>query len=245
MIPQRIARLAGVLFLVTFVTSIPALLLYDPVLNDARYIIGRGADGRVSFGAVLELILIVANIATAVVLYPVLRRQSRTLSLGYVTARIMESAFIAVGIVSVLTIVTLRRAGTGSDATLLPIGRTLVALHDWTFVLGPGFVVGIGNGLILGFLLYRSGLVPRRLAMIGLVGGPLICLSGMAVVMHLIDAGGVAQGIATIPEFVWELSLGIYLMVRGFRPAPIIAADLGRLDGWEPSAPAASAVGTV
>jgi Domain of unknown function (DUF4386) len=221
--PQKIARLTGVLFIVTFVTSIPALLLYDPALNDAKYIIGGGADVRVSFGAVLELLLIVANIGTAVVLYPIVKRQSKILALGFVTARVIESAFILIGIVSVLAIITLRRSATDADATLIPIGKALVAIHDWTFVLGPGFVVGIGNGLILGYLMYRSGLVPRRMAMFGLVGGPLVCLSGIAVVMNVLEKGGAGQFIATIPEIIWELSLGIYLTVKGFKPAPIIA----------------------
>jgi hypothetical protein len=204
--PQRIAKLTGLLFVITFVTSIPALLLYHPVLHDARYIIGSGADGRVSLGAVLELLLIVANIGTAVVLYPIVKRQSKGLALGFVTARIVESAFILIGIVSLLTIVTLRRSVTDADPrTMVAIGRALVAIHNWTFVLGPGFVVGIGNGLILGYLMYRSGLVPRRMAMLGLVGGPLICLTGIAVVMNVIDRGSIVQGIATIPEFCWEL----------------------------------------
>ncbi len=221
--PQRIARLTGILFLVTYVTSIPALLLYHPVLHDAGYIVGNGADGRVTLGAVLELLLIVANIGTAVVLYPIVKRQSKGLALGFVTARIAESVFIAVGIVSLLAVVTLRRSATGADATtLVPIGKALVAIHNWTFVLGPGFVVGIGNGLILGYLMYRSELVPRRMAMLGLVGGPLICLSGIAVVLNIIGRGSVGQGIATIPEFFWELSLGLYLTVKGFKPARII-----------------------
>ena len=219
--PQKIARLTGVLFLITFATSIPALLLYDPVLNDARYIVGGGADGRVLFGAVLELLLIVANIGTAVALYPIFRRKYRLLALGFVTARIVESVFIAIGIVSLLAVVTLRREATDGDA-LVPIGKALVALHDWTFVLGPGFVVGIGNGMILGYLMYRSGLVPRRMALLGVVGGPLICLSGIAVVLNVFEKGSAGQLIATIPEFFWELSLGIYLMVKGFKPAPII-----------------------
>jgi Domain of unknown function (DUF4386) len=220
--PQTIARLTGLLFLITFATSIPALFLYDPVLNDTNFIIGSGAIGRVTLGAVLELILIVANIATAVVLYPIVKRQSKILALGFVTARIMESVFIAIGIVSVLAVVTLRRSATGADETLVPIGEALVAIKDWTFVLGPGFVVGIGNGLILGYLMYRSGLVPRRMAMLGLVGGPLIFLSGIAVVMNVIEKGSAGQNIATIPEFFWELLLGIYLMVKGFKPAPIL-----------------------
>jgi uncharacterized protein DUF4386 len=217
---RKLARIAGVLFLITFVTSIPALLLYHPVLNDHHYITGAGADTRVLLGAFLELILIIANIGTAVVLFPVLKRQSESIALGYVTARVVESAFIAVGILSVLAVVTLRQdvGGTGSDpAALETAGRSLIAIKDWTFVLGPGFVVGVGNGLMLGYLMYRSGLVPRRMAMLGLVGGPLICISGAAVLFGAIDRGSAWQDIATIPEFAWELSLGIYLTAKGFK----------------------------
>ena len=174
-----------------------------------------------SFGAVLELFLIVANVGTAVVLYPILKRQNKTLALGFVAARIAESVFIAIGIVSVLAVVTLRRSATTADATLVPIGKALVAIHDWTFVLGPGFVVGIGNGLILGTLMYRSGLVPRRLALVGIVGGALLLLSGALVLVGAFDKGSSPQAIMTIPEFIWELSLGIYLVARGFRPAAL------------------------
>jgi hypothetical protein len=194
---QKIARITGWLFIVTFVTSIPAaLFLYTPVLDNARYIVGGGADTRVFWGALLEMILIVANIGSAVVLFPILKRQSEGLALSYVTARIVESAFI------------------------------LVAIHDWTFLLGPGFIVGIGNGLLLGYLMYRSGLVPRRMAMLGLIGGPLIILSGIGVLFGLFDAGSSPQVIATIPEFFWELSLGIYLVVKGFKPSPILTAEV-------------------
>ena len=101
--------------------------------------------------------------------------------------------------------------------SLVTVGESLVAIHDWTFLLGPGFVVGVGNGLILGYLMYRSGLVPRGMAMLGLVGGPLICLSGIAVLFDLFDQGSAPQLIATIPEFLWELSLGIYLIAKGFK----------------------------
>ncbi len=223
---QRIARIAGVLWVITFITAIPALLLFDPVLNDPDYIIGAGADTRVQLGAFLELLLIIANIGTAVLMFPILKRQSEILALGFVTARVVESVFIAVGILSVLAVVTLRQdlAGTGADpATLTAAGRSLVAVKDWTFQLGPGFVVGVGNGLILGYLMYRSGLVPRGMAMLGLIGGALICLSGIAVLFDVIEPGSVWQGIATIPEFIWELSLGIYLIVRGWKPSPIFS----------------------
>jgi hypothetical protein len=222
---QKIARITGWLFIVTFVTSIPAaLFLYTPVLDNARYVVDAGADTRVFWGALLEMILIVANIGTAVALFPILKRQNEGLALGYVTARIIESAFILVGILSVLAVVTLRQDAAGADAgSLIPIGRSLVAIHDWTFLLGPGFVVGIGNGLLLGYLMYRSGLVPRRMAMLGLIGGPLIILSGIGVLFGLFDSGSSPQVIATVPEFFWELSLGIYLIVKGFRPSPILA----------------------
>jgi hypothetical protein len=228
---RRTARIAGVLFVATFVTSIGAVLLYDPVLNDVGYITGAGPDARVLLGAFLELLLIIANIGTAVVLFPILKRQSETLALGFVTARIVESAFIAVGILSLLTVVTLRQdlAGTADAATLDTVGRSLVAVHDWTFLLGPGFVVGIGNGLLLGYLMYRSALVPRRMAMLGLIGGPLICVSGIAVLFGGIEPGSTLQAIATIPEFLWELSLGIYLIAKGFKVSPITPGTNGHL----------------
>ena len=223
--PQTIARVFGVLYLITFITSIPAYFFYVPVLDDPNYIVGAGAgaDTSVSFGAFLELILIIANIATAVVLFPLLRRQNEILILGYVTARIVECVFIAVGILSLLTVVALRQEAAGADeASLVLVGQSLVALHDWTFLLGPGFVVGVGNGLILGYLMYRSRLVPRGLAVLGLIGGPLLIASGVAIMFGVIEAGGVVQSIATIPEFIWEgFVLGIWLIVRGFNPSAI------------------------
>jgi len=223
--PQRIARVTGVLFAMTFLTGIPAALLYDPVL-DSGYIAGAGADNRVFLGALLELLLIIANIATAVVLFPILRRQSESLALGYVTARVVECVFIAVGILSVLSIVTLRQEAAGADAgSLVAVGESLVAIKDWTSLLGPGFVVGVGNGLLLGYLMYRSGLVPRPMAVLGLVGGPLVCASGIGVMFGFFEAGSAWQVIATLPEVAWEASLAIYLIVKGFRPSPIIAVD--------------------
>jgi hypothetical protein len=236
---RKTAFIAGLLFIITFVVSIPAaLFLYTPVLDHTDYILGAGADNRIAFGAFLEMILIVANIGTAVVLFPILKRQNETLSLGYVAARIMESMFIAVGLLSLMAIVTLRQdlAGTGTDAASLDaLGRSLVAIHDWTFLLGPGWIVGLGNGLILGYLMYKSELVPRGMAWLGLIGGPLIIISGTAVLFGAIEPGSSAQVIATIPEFFWELSLGIYLMVKGFRFSPILATDPVRVPDVVPT----------
>jgi hypothetical protein len=221
---RKISIAFGVLYLITFITSIPALALYQPVLDDpVGFVANGGSDTRIYFGALLELLLIIANIGTAVVVYPILKRQNHILSLGYVTARIVECTFILVGILAVLSIVTLSQQDAGGDEGA--IAYTLAALKDWTFILGPGWVVGWGNGLILGYLMYRSGLVPRRLAMFGLVGGPLIILSGTLVMFGVFDQGGTGQGLATIPEFIWELGLGIYATVWGFRPSPILSGD--------------------
>ena len=242
---RKIAFVAGALFVITFIASIPAaLFLYSPVLDHANYIVGAGADSRIAHGAFLEMILIVANIGTAVVLFPILKRQNEGLALGYVAARIVESTFIGIGIVSLLAIVTLRQdvGGAGGAGPLVPVGRSLVAIHDWTFLLGPGWVVGVGNGLILGYLMYRSGLVPRGMAMLGLIGGPLIIASGTAVLLGVFKAGSAPQIIATAPEFVWELSLGIYLMVKGFKPSPILSRTIADAGAGERSpAPAAAA----
>ncbi|HSK83834.1 MAG TPA: DUF4386 domain-containing protein [Rubrobacter sp.] len=220
---RKIALVTGVLFVITYITSIPPFVLnYVPVVDDPRYILGGGADNRVLTGAFLELILIIANMGTAVVLYPVVKRVNEILALGYVTARVVECTFIAVGILSLLTVVTLRQEAVGADAaSLLTAGKSLVALHDWTFLLGPGFFVGVGNGLMLGYVMYKSALVPRAMAMLGLIGGPLIIASGTAILFGVIEAGSLWQLIATIPEFFWELSLGIWLIVRGFNPSAI------------------------
>jgi len=233
--PQTLARLTGVLFLITYITSIPALFVfYAPVLKNPGYITSAGPDTAVLVGAFLEVILIIANVGSALALFPVLKRQNEALALGYVTARMVESGFIAVGILSLLTVVTLRQEAAGADpASLTLVGQALVAMHDWTFLLGPSFVVGIGNGLLLGYLMYRSGLVPRPLARLGLIGGALLCASGIAVLFGVLEQGGAVQSIASMPEFFWELLLGIYLTVWGFRrsavasePARMLTSEL-------------------
>ena len=237
---QTRARIFGVLYLITFATSIPALALYETVLrHPVGYIAGAGHDKQVLFAALLELLLIIANIGTAVVIFPIVRRQNEDLALGYVTARIFECTFILVGILAVLTIVTLHQevAGTAEGTT----AYTLAALKDWTFRLGPGWVVGWGNGLILGYLMYRSELVPRQAAWLGLIGGPLLIVTGTAIMFTSNDPSDALrslQGLATIPEFLWELFLGVYCTFKGFRPSSPIMQPGARQD----RAPAVPAV---
>jgi len=215
---QRIARIFGILFLLTFVTSIAALALFQSVLDDpAGYIAGGGKDSQIYLGTFLDFLLILANVGTAVVLYPIVRRQNELLAIGYVAARIIECVFIAAGIIFVLGVVTLRQDS--PDAADLAV--SLAALKDWTFLFGPGLVVPFGNGLILGYLMYRSGLVPRRMAWLGLIGGPLLLIGSVGVLFDWWDSTG-AVNVLVVPEFLWELSLGIYAAVWGFRRVPIV-----------------------
>jgi uncharacterized protein DUF4386 len=228
---RKIASATGWLMVVTFVTSIPAyFVFYAPVRNDPGLITGAGADptASVALGAVLELILIVANVGTAVVPYVVFRRYSEGLALGYVTARLVEAMFIGIGIISMLTFLFMRQQGTaGTNAVL---GDVFAAIYDRAFLVGPGVFAGVANGVILGYLMYRSGLVPRGMAMLGLIGGPLVAASSIAVMFDVIQRGGAVQGVATIPEALWELSFGIYLIVKGFKPSPTLAGlDRGRV----------------
>ena len=227
---RKTALIAGLFFAGTFIFSIPAVLLYDPVLNDADYILGGGADTRISLGAFLEVLTAICNIATAVVLFPILRRVNEAVALGYVALRIVESTLIVVGLISLMSVVTLRDDLTGAtDAGSLNIaGQSLVAFHDWTFLLGPQFCAGLGNGLLLGYLMYKSGLVPRRMTLLGLIGGPLAFVGGMAVLFGALENPSPGLFALTAPEIAWEASLTIYLIFKGFRPSPILSSDTRR-----------------
>lgn len=224
---QRLARLTGLLFIITFATSIPPVLaFYVPALSDPEFVLGGGFDRSISWGALLELLLIVSNIGTALTLYPVLKRRFEVLSLGYVAARLTECGFIAVGVIALMALNTLRlHAGTADEGMLVVAGQSLVALHDWTFRLGPGVVVGVGNGLMLGYMMWETRLVPRTMSILGLIGGPALLVAGVAVLFGIIEAGSTPQVVATIPEFFWELSLGIWLLLKGFRPAALAALE--------------------
>jgi hypothetical protein len=221
------ATVTGVFFVVAAVTAMVALALYQPALSDAGYVVGTGADTGVLIGAFLEVVLAASCIGTAVTLYPVVRRQNPGIALGYVCGRLLEAAVIVVGIVSVLSLVTLRQDATGpgtDDAVLVAVGRSLVALHDWTFLVGPGLVIGV-NSLLLAHLMHRSGLVPRWIAALGLVGGPVVFASSTAVLFGAYEQVSAVAMLAALPVFAWEMSLAGYLLVKGFRPSPLLGAD--------------------
>ena len=208
---QRIARVTGLLFIATFVTSIPARLLFAPLWGDGGV---AYSDTSIYVGAVLEFLVIAANVGTAVVLYPAVKRQSEIGAIGYVTARVMECTAIMIGLFSLLSVVTLQQnVAAGTEA----VTASLVATYEWSFLFGPGLLAGIGNGLILGYLMYRSNLVPRRMSVLGLVGGPMLIVAFLLVLFGAIEVNSPWQFLLTVPEIAWEASFGIYLVWKGFK----------------------------
>jgi hypothetical protein len=224
---RRTSLTAGILYLLTFV-SIPTLFLYNPVRENADFVLGAGSDTGVLWGALSEVVVALAGIGTAVVLFRVARRQSETAALGFVTARVLEGALILVGVVSMLTAVSLRHdvAGTaGADpASLVTTGHSLLASYDWAFLLSQS-LMPVFNALCLGYVMYRSGLVPRVLPIIGLVGAPLLLASDLAIFFGVYDRMAPVAALAALPIAAWEFSLGVYLTVKGFKPSAVAALD--------------------
>jgi hypothetical protein len=215
---RKTSLVAGLLYLLTFV-SIPTLALYSQV-HKAGYIFGTGSDAAVLIGGILEVIVALAGIGTAIALYPVVKRQNQGVALGFVGSRILEASMIFVGVASLLTIVTLRQDGAGADASVM--GSALVGLYDRTFLLGQS-IMPVVNALLLGSLLYRSHLVPRALPVLAFIGAPLLLAAQSGVLFDLWDRTSAFAAIGTIPIAIWELSLGVYLVVKGFKPSPITA----------------------
>ena len=222
---RKAAFAGGGFYVLTFLSSLAALPLLDPVLSTPSFILGTGSATTVLWGCFFDMVNALAAVGTTVALYPVIKRYGQSLALGFVTTRIFEMAVIMMGVVSLLAVVTMRKAGAaGSDPDSLVIaGRSLVAIRDWTFLLGPGFICGV-NAVLLGTLMYRGRLVPRWIPLTGLIGAPFFIVASVATSLL---AGtpeiSVWSKAATAPIFVWELSLGIYLMVKGFNPNAVTA----------------------
>ena len=220
------ALAGGVLYLITFAASIPAAAYFlVPIISDPGYIVGAGADTRVLIGCALDIVNALAAIGTAVVLFPVVKRQSESLAVGFVASRILEAAIIFVGIVSLVAVVTLRQdLGTATDAdagSLMTVGAALLAVRDATFLFGPG--LASGNALLLGTLMYRSRLVPRWIPLMGLIGAPLLLAANTATLFGVNEQSSLLSSLSLPGIFFWELSLGLYLTIKGFRPSPITA----------------------
>lgn len=232
---QRTGRIFGWLFIATFVTSIPARLLFidgaGASWSDMRFVAADASTASLKWGAVLEFGLIVTQLGTALVLYPIARRMSETVALSYVAARTIESVFAAIGLISMVTLVSVIASMDGTSgaeaAALQAQGDTLAQAYQWAFQWGPGLVAGIGNGVLLGYLMYTSGLVPRRMALLGLVGGPILILSFLMILAGVYENGEGPSALLTLPEAAWELSLGIYCAWKGFRPSAQMTEQAG------------------
>lgn len=220
---RRTALVAGVFYLITFV-SIPTLILYGPVL-ETDFITSTGTNTGALVGCVLEVIVALAGIGTAITLFPVLKRQNEGIALGFVTSRTLEAAMIFTGVASIRSLIALRESvgrETGADsASLMAVGASHIATYEWAFTLGQSIMPGL-NAILLGTLLYRSRLVPRILPALGLIGAPIHLTAVALTLFGVIDRAGQVALVAVIPVAVWEFSLGIYLVVKGFKPSPII-----------------------
>src|SRR5579872_7440491 len=218
---RKTALVAGVFYLITFV-SIPTLALYGPVKNHRDWILSSGSHTGVLVGGFLEVIVALAGIGTAVALYPVVKRQNEGVALGFVAARVLEAAMIFTGVISLLSLVTLRQPGaTGADAAaLVTAGASHVAVYNWTFLLGQSLMPGI-NALLLGSVMYRSRLVPRVIPAMGLIGAPFLICTVIATLFGAMKLG--SPELAAVPVAAWEFSLGVWLVVKGFKPSPITA----------------------
>jgi hypothetical protein len=223
---KSLGRVFGWFFLATFLTSIPAYFIgYAEWFDNPGTITGSGPDVSmgISTAAALEVLLIVANVATAVIVYPVLKRESEMGAIGYVVARLCEAMFIAIGIVSALAFLLMRQEATTSDPVL---GSVFVDLYHRAFLVGPGFWAGLANGVILAYLLYRAELVPRGMPWLGFIGGPLVMITGILVMFDVIPRGGTLQSLGGLFEGAWELSLSIYCIVKGFRASsPLFSSE--------------------
>lgn len=219
------ARAAGILYILTFASSIPAAFYFlTPILDDPRYVLGPGQDTRVIIGCLLDVVNALTAIGTTVAVYPVVKRVNQSLAIGFVASRIYEAAVIMMGVVSLLAVVTLRQNAAGADPQgLLATSQGLVALRDYTFQFGPNLAAAI-NATMFGTLLYKSRLVPRVLPTMGLIAAPLLVAVSVATVLGLTEQGSIWYAPGGALVFVWELSVGIYMTVKGFKPSPFTAA---------------------
>jgi hypothetical protein len=221
---RKLALAAGVLYLLTFAASIPTLALKTPVVDHADFILGNGNATPVIWGGFLDFVCAIAGIGTAVALYPITRRYSRTSAIGFITTRTLEAGILVIGAISLLSVVTLRDNAVGGDpSSLLTTGQSLVAMHDWSFLFGPGFMA-VFNALFLATVMYRFRLVPRFIPIMGFIGAPLLLASDLVTLF-----GGHAQVSSTatlfaLPIAAWEFSLGVYMIIKGVK-TPAIDTD--------------------
>lgn len=223
---RRVAFAAGVLYLLTFIGSIPGSMLLPPLLSGANYITGPGSDAPIGLAAVLEMVNVLTCIGTAVAVFSIVKRQHESLAVGFVATRLFEAGVIAVGVVSIMAVAGLRQsvaAGASADS-VVPVATALVGVRDWAILIGPG-MAGF-NALMFGTLLYRARLVPRAIPALGIVGAPLLISFVVGTMLGLTGPFTIWQGIAVAPFFIWELVIGLWMTFKGFNTSsPILSAS--------------------
>ncbi len=224
------ARAAGIFYLLTFASSIPALILIGPVLNDASYVTSAGQDTRVLWGCLLDCVNGLTAVGSAVAVYSVVKRQNGSMALGFVTSRLVEAAVVMIGVVCLLAVVTMRQDYAGADAASVTVtANALVDVRNWTFLFGPG-LMPVFNAVLFGTLLYRSRLVPRLIPTVGLIGAPLLFTAFIACLFGGIDQVSSTAFLLTLPIAAWELSIGLWMTVKGFRPEAVAALGIHDVD---------------
>jgi hypothetical protein len=223
---RKAALFAGLFYIGTFVFSIPALGLYDGVVNDPNFVLGAGSDQGVLWGGLIEILTALTGIGTAVALYPVIKRHGPGRAVGFVASRTLEAAMICAGVLAVLAVYTLRQdmAGATDTAALTTTATGLVAVKDWSFLLGPGIMPAI-NALCFATIMYQSRLVPRWIPTVGLIGAPLLLASSTTTLFGGWEQVSSASLLMALPIATWELSVGIYMTVKGFRTPPATDGD--------------------
>lgn len=222
---RKAALIAGVAYIATFIFSIPVKFgLWVDVLDKPDWVLGAGSDAGVPLGALFEILTALGGIVTAVALYSIARRYSERNALGFVTTRVMEAAIIFVGVLAIMANYTLRNDVTGTagaDPTALKTtGQALVAIHDWTFLLGPGLMPAL-NALLIGSIMYRTRMLPRWIPTLGLIGAPLLIISSTATLFGAWDQVSGPASILVLPIAIWELSFGVYMIIKGLEPAAV------------------------
>jgi len=215
------SRLTGVLFIIAAITAIVGVIFYKPLLNDSEYLIqGAAHANQVILGAIMELILVVSAVGTATVMFPLLKRYHRTIAIWHVCFRFMEAVVITIGIISVLSLLTLSQnyaaAGAPDIASYQVSGILLKATHDWTFMLGPNFFLGI-NTMMYSYIFFKFKLVPRFIPVLGMTGSVLILLAALLEMFGVIDQVSMWGGILALPIFANEMILAVWLIARGLR----------------------------
>lgn len=224
------ARIIGVLYIVATVAAIIGLILYNPILNDPDYLVsGAKNENQIILGAIFELILACSAIGTAIMLYPYIRKQNESIARGYVCFRFFETVLIVIGIVSVLSLLTLSQVFVSSDNPSISAyqtsGALLLAVHDWTFILGPNFMLGV-NTLMYSYLLYQSKLVPRFISVMGLAGASMIIIAALLEMFGVIQQVSTWGTILAIPIFFFEMILAVWLIVKGFNAKMLQSASV-------------------